>query len=34
MLPGVPIPEARETHGEPVTSSHREGPRGLGYFGG
>jgi hypothetical protein len=34
-LDGAAIPAARETHEEPVaSSSHREGPRGLGYFGG
>jgi hypothetical protein len=35
LLEAAPIPAARETHEEPVpSSSHREGPRGLGYFGG
>ncbi|MDX6202936.1 MAG: hypothetical protein QOJ83_2436, partial [Frankiales bacterium] len=34
MLAAASFPLARETNEEPVPSSHREGPRGLGYFGG
>jgi hypothetical protein len=34
MLAAASFPVARETNEEPVPSSHREGPRGLGYFGG
>ncbi|MDX6230142.1 MAG: hypothetical protein QOI76_3532, partial [Frankiales bacterium] len=34
VLAAAAIPVARETDDEPVATSHREGPRGLGYFGG